>query len=118
MIRASTDIAVPSSQYQAASKERPVQNEFLLSLTTPIQDKVTISANAFKVDTGIEDYLPQSRDKNKKEFKNVKEYAEYLLMLIMKLRDLKPKPGELNVKMEDQAELQKALKELGNIKLS
>lgn len=117
MIRPSTDMAAPYSSYNTALKEKSAQNNFLLSLT-PIEDRVTISTNAFKVEMNIEDYLPQSRDLNKKNFKSVKEYAEYLLMLLMKLRELKPKPGELHVKMEDQAELSKALKDLGDMKLS
>ena len=117
MIRSSTDVASVLAQYNASPKSGSVQNSFLSSLA-PIEDKVTISANAFRVEMNVEDYLPQSRDLKKKNFKSVKEYAEYLLMLLLKLRDLKPKPGELRVKMEDQVEFRKALEELGNMKLS
>lgn len=116
MIRASADVPVVLAPHHATSKQNSVQPAPTAILS--LEDRITISANAFRVEMNVEDYLPQSRDLNKKNFKSVKEYAEYLLMLLMKLRDLKPKPGEIHVKMEDQAELQKALKDLGDMKLS
>jgi hypothetical protein len=117
VIRPSTDTSSVLAQYNAPPKTNPEKNSFLAS-ALPIEDKVTISTNIFKVKTSVEDYLPQSRGSKKKNFKSIKEFAAYLLMLLMKIRDLKPKPGEIHAKMEDQGELAKALEDLKSIRLS
>lgn len=110
-------VAAQGVQKYTTSVSQPLTQSDAVEVFPEIKDKVTISPDAFRVEMNVEDYLPQSRDLKKKNFKNVKEYAEYLLMLFMKLQELKPKPGELHVKMEDQAELRKAISDLGDVKL-
>ena len=116
MIRASGDVAAALQRYNVPSAQSPAQ-VLVTKKVSAIEDKITITPDSFRVTTSIEDYLPQARDLNKKSFKSVKEYAEYLLMLYAKIRDLKPKPGELHVKLEQKNELQQALNDLDDVEL-
>ncbi len=104
---------VPSQQTSAETLVAQRANSI-----SNIADRVTISPDAFRVETDIEDYLPKARDLKKKNFKSVKEYAEYLLMLYAKVGDLKPKPGEIHVKIEKQQEFREAMDELNELQFS
>ena len=57
------------------------------------------------------------KDPNKKSFKSMKDYIQYMLLMYAKLRDLKAAPGELNVKMEDQHDLAKTQAAINNAEL-
>ena len=116
MIRASGDVAAVLQRYNVPSPQTPAQT-LVTKTVAAIEDKITITPDSFRVTTSIEDYLPQARDLKKKSFKSVKEYAAYLLMLYAQIRDLKPKSGELDVKIEDKKELQQALNELDDVEL-
>lgn len=48
-----------------------------------------------------------TKDPNKKSFKNMKDYIQYMLLMYAKLRDLKAAPGEIYAKLEDQPDLEK-----------
>ena len=48
-----------------------------------------------------------TKDPNKKSFKSMKDYIQYMLLMYAKLRDLKAAPGEIYVKLEDQQDLAK-----------
>lgn len=68
----------------------------------PILDPIDLSAFA-KEDRNTD--AGKVRDPDKKSFKNIREYIQYMLLMYDKLHDLKARPGEIHVKMEDKAEL-------------
>ncbi|HNQ91562.1 MAG TPA: hypothetical protein PKI93_01375 [Alphaproteobacteria bacterium] len=84
-------------------------------VSTAITDTIDISE--FSVTTSVEDYLPQSRPKvdTKKNFKSMKEYIAYMLMLYDKIDKLKPMGGNQYVKLEDKNQLDKLENEFNDL---
>ncbi len=100
--------AVTSSTYSyvqtpVAAKVAPVAAAAADPGASPILDEVDISSFS-KTDRNTD--AGAVKDK-KKPFRNIKDYILYMLLMYDKARELKAKPGELHVKMEDQDDLAK-----------
>ena len=85
-------------------KSAPVAVSETPPLAAPILDQVDISSFS-RTDRNTD--AGAVKDK-KKSFKSMKDYIQYMLLMYAKVRDLKAKPGEFNVKMEDRDDLAKA----------
>ncbi len=55
--------------------------------------------------------------KDKKGFKDIREYIGYMLLMYNKLRGLEEKPGEINIDMEDRKELAKVRDQIDDAEL-
>lgn len=109
--------SVRSLDARSAVAERASRSVF----SDIIQDKVTLSSSttqapAFSVTTPIEDYLPQGKHiSTKKNFKNLKEYIAYLLLLFQKLDKIQTTTGSNFVRIEDKTEFAKLRNELDDL---
>lgn len=79
-------------------------------------DRISSTISEFSVTTPMEDFLPQGKHiSSRKNFKTIKEYVAYMLLVYERMKQLEPKLGELTIKQEDKTEYLKLKHEISSL---